>query len=727
MDTPNKLRLRGHLHHQQDHQYAHSNASTASPLSSSSASPLKSNSQHPSYLPLTSNLPPTIYAWSGKGHYHDRDADSGNNKGSRHGRVRRRKLHGFHRVCRNIQLRIQTRTGLLFMRFMVLVSMYVLSQWILQGIDYIQDLYHDFQHQQQLNNKDPMSYFQPRYTIPLQDIPRKNWPVITRTLFRPHNSHLLREAKNAITELGREIRALLGSSSILSLQQPAGIAKNKYLTPWEMSPQERDKWNNDKNSPDALLFRQRLAANAKWLRGDFQHDPHWPLSMLPDLVPGRALVISGGDKQLLYLKALVHTVRVIHQSTIPIRIVYRDSLDLTEPSKRDIRQQAQINNGNKNNDTNNNDNIQFIDLSTYFDLDAANIEGWNLKAFGVLAVPETQVAVLDADVLLLRPPEDLFQARGYQRTGALFFHDRVKPQFYWDVHVFVKWLQPSFSISRSARAQRLLVYGNTNGGSIFGGSTAYTEQVQEAGVMLIDKTRRARGIWAACLIFGRDDIRKYIQNDHMYGDKEVYWSVMEALADNDQPADYVVNNNNYEFARFYPGVIGGTVTDFAGRTTHLPLDATPEQIQAEFAISRAGNDALCGRLLHFDDDGVPLWANGGYMLKEDDWFSSAAISQSAINPVWFIDGGDAQTENFPNPWLPWWRNMLQWYGTLLGQNQVWALHRAMGVECLSPNSRQLRTVPMKMANTARRAVQYYFEQRVKKASIARDTNMTSTS
>ena len=141
--------------------------------------------------------------------------------------------------------------------------------------------------------------------------------------------------------------------------------------------------------------------------------PTWPLSQLPGKIKGQAVIISAVDKQFCYLQTLIHTIRVVHHSRIPIRIVFRDATDLTEPSITKIidslPQPDRIR------------DIQFIDLSTYFDLDSTNLRGWNLKAFGIFSVAETEVALLDADVLLLQPPEGLFQAKGYKTNGGTLF------------------------------------------------------------------------------------------------------------------------------------------------------------------------------------------------------------------------------------------------------------------------------------------------------------------
>jgi len=374
-----------------------------------------------------------------------------------------------------------------------IVALYFCYRWAEQFMDFVLDTFRSMRKRRQRNH----SLFDLHYNIPVEDIPPENWPVPIR-FFRPHNAKIIAEARNAIVEFGIELRSLLGNTDDQNIHQLG----RKYLMPWSVSGQQGNNNNNSQDEKEdtqteALVFRKRLRSRAIWLRGD-STQPHWPLSELPAPVDDQALVISAGDKQLHYLKTLIYTVRVIHQSTIPIRIVYRDDQDLTENSKQEIQQSLAKHGGAVVGD------IQYIDLSQYFDLQVAQLKGWNLKAFGMLAVPETRIAVMDADVLLLRRPEELFLAEGFQRTGALFYHDRVKPQFYWNVHVYARWLQPNLS----AMAEKLFWYGGYYTGY-------YTSHVQEAGMLLLDKRRRSLGVWAACLLFGRVDIRKYIQMDHM--------------------------------------------------------------------------------------------------------------------------------------------------------------------------------------------------------------------
>jgi hypothetical protein len=88
-----------------------------------------------------------------------------------------------------------------------------------------------------------------------------------------------------------------------------------------------------KGGQASLAFRKRLHSRAPWLRGNPQSDPYWPLSTLPTPVQGgKAILICAGDPQLAYLKTLVHAIRVIRNSAIAIRIVFRDKDDLKEES-----------------------------------------------------------------------------------------------------------------------------------------------------------------------------------------------------------------------------------------------------------------------------------------------------------------------------------------------------------------------------------------------------------
>ena len=165
---------------------------------------------------------------------------------------------------------------------------------------------------------------------------------------------------------------------------------------------------------------------------------------------GKAIVICAGNPQLHYLKNLVYSIRVDHGSSMPIRIVFLDDNDLT-PSAR-VEVESVIPEGTPH-------NLYFHPLCDYFNLKAVHLKGWDLKAYGLLAVPEHEVLFVDVDVMLLQPPEAMFAPKGYQDTGALFYHDRMLVKYFdflYDPGTFAKAMQPNLSPT----AQKLIGNGN---------------------------------------------------------------------------------------------------------------------------------------------------------------------------------------------------------------------------------------------------------------------------
>ena len=411
--------------------------------------------------------------------------------------------------------------------------------------------------------------------------------------------------------------------------------------------------DNNNNDDAQLAIRKQLYDLAPWLKGDYHH-VGWPLSQFPTIHQdpnSKAIVVCAGDKQYAYLDALVYTIRVVHQSPITIHISYKGDTDLSPSSRKTLSDKF-----------GHDQNLNFLDLSQIFDLDAAKLNGWNLRIFGLLAVPEANLAMLDVDVILYQPPEALFQLSSYQQMGAHFFHDRINSEGLWQPRQLLLRLQPQ----PSQQAQRAL----TNG------QMPFNEHIQEAGVVLINKARRSIGLWAACLLVGRWDIRRFVQRDLVYGDKELYWTAFEAV------------NEPYTFAKYYPGSIGAVLTNFDEITMSYTAVTSSDMI----TINDQQNVALCGRIVHFDEAGQPIWSNGGYLTKEDDRDSKKVKSQDGLQPILFIDGG----YEFGPAGKP-------------GLNQYWKFHDKMGVNCLYPNSRKIQQVPPDEAKKGAEAVKYYLQ------------------
>lgn len=471
--------------------------------------------------------------------------------------------------------------------------------------------------------------------------------------------------------------------------------------------------NNTIINNEFAFFQERLhALTASWLQGN-PNDPEWPYNQFPNKALSHqhfqdkqnnnqgndhyAIVVCAGDRQYAYLETLLYTIRIIHdESTMPIYITYRGNEDLQPTSRQQLYSQF--------------DSLHFIDLTQY--IDCTYLKGWDLRMFGLLFLPNpvtTNVLILDADVLLLQPPSVFFQSSSYKLTGAWFFHDRMFPERHWQPRKFLYHIQPQ----PSSVAIQLLTQDQPK--------NQYHEHVQESGVLVLDLQRHYKTLWTICLMVGRPDIRRFAQWDLIYGDKEFYWSAFE-----------LIHDHQYTFSNYYPGVLGGVVVDFeksAGGEPKLVVkddddngdndekekasDKLLKEIMLQSSSSQNVSLALCGRLLHFDDNGKPLWSNGGYLTKDDDR-KSRHDGGEGLNPVLYVEGGrfdvpgststlgadnnnhkDNNNKNNNNDASP--------------RIQVWKLHPPLGVEGLIPSkdSGGIQLVPPEIRNTAKAAIEHY--------------------
>lgn len=174
------------------------------------------------------------------------------------------------------------------------------------------------------------------------------------------------------------------------------------------------------------------------------------------------------------------------------------------------------------------------------------------------------------------------------------------------------------------------------------------------------------------------------------------------------------------------GTFGGIATDFEfNNVAILPTDKGPE-IAAKLDVANENRFGLCGRLVHFDSEGRPLWSNGGYLTKEEEWPSTTAIGRFPLNPVWYVDGGDWTREELvpttvvagpvdkfwawisPNPLLE--ETYIHWERVkdYVPLNQDWRSHDRIGANCLMANSRGIQQVPPESYAIALKAVERCF-------------------
>jgi hypothetical protein len=201
--------------------------------------------------------------------------------------------------------------------------------------------------------------------------------------------------------------------------------------------------------------------------------------------------------------------------------------------------------------------ISVHNIYDYFDNNTIHFGKFDVKPFAILASNFTEVALIDADVGFLQHPDSVFRLKSYQRAGAHFFHDRTMPY-------------------TTPRSSNVLGAVTTNPSYVARKTRTWfnlTEHEQESGVVVINKKTRFAGILGVTRL--NDYHERRILHANTHGDKESYWLGFEMVGE------------TYAFTDYYPGSIG-----FKNK------------------------EQTCGRMVHFDDSGMPFWWNGGFKNAE---------------------------------------------------------------------------------------------------------------
>ena len=202
------------------------------------------------------------------------------------------------------------------------------------------------------------------------------------------------------------------------------------------------------------------------------------------------------------------------------------------------------------------DNIKILDVTEFFDNEKADIVGWAVKPFAALASSFEEIMLMDADAMFLSNPEILFQDPEYIKTGTLFFLDRTMlPNK--DRTGFVTELMPR-PMSEEVKNTR------------FWNKLSYHEM--ESGIVLLNTAIVLDGLLAVCSL-NANPIREQVYKN-IHGDKETFW------------LGFAMINKKYHFNPFRAAAVGNL---------------------------RDGN--VCGKILHFDHRGLPLWWNSGLKYR----------------------------------------------------------------------------------------------------------------
>ena len=264
-------------------------------------------------------------------------------------------------------------------------------------------------------------------------------------------------------------------------------------------------------------------------------------SLTNNMSQQRGAVIATGAH---YFPMCVHAIRTLRllNFTLPIEVFYLNADDLPAESVAFLNGMP---------------GVRAIDISSRFNMTILELRSWDIKPFAILGSSFKEVLLLDADVVLVKHPDCLFESEEYARTGAVFFTDRFLLN---RRRHYRAWFEEIMPEPHSPKLVNSEMYRDLS------------SYQQESGVVLIDKTRRLTGLLATCLLNCKEE-RKQIHRK-TYGEKETFWLGFE------------ISEDPYEFYDNHAGSVG---TAGIHRQT--------------------GNILHCGKLAHFDHDGELLWFN----------------------------------------------------------------------------------------------------------------------
>ncbi|KAH2970917.1 hypothetical protein KXW43_008694 [Aspergillus fumigatus] len=295
---------------------------------------------------------------------------------------------------------------------------------------------------------------------------------------------------------------------------------------------------------------------------------------------GRGLVFSAGDNQAPFLLASIPAIRQLG-CDLPIEVMYLGDRDLSQ----DMREQLEALPG-----------VTRRDLSVMVNDNGWTLAGWAGKPFAILFSSFREAIFIDADSLFLQNPETLFEDEAYQKTGALFFKDRLMMP-----ESKKRWLQEILPRPVSSKAMESRFWKGQSG------------HMQESGVVVVDKWRHFIALLLVTRMNGPDrDGDKSKQKtgvyDMVYGDKETFWLGWELIGD----LDYAFHDGDAGVMGTLektPAVKGPVAQEEPAKTntTDQGMTTAPEMY------------TICApQLLHLDRSGRPLWFNGWLLPNKFD-------------------------------------------------------------------------------------------------------------
>ncbi|KAJ3092668.1 hypothetical protein HK100_006893 [Physocladia obscura] len=319
---------------------------------------------------------------------------------------------------------------------------------------------------------------------------------------------------------------------------------------------ESDNDNTVRNSLTVIIAKlERMLY--PWLKPSYDGVYELQTALQKDSI---GIVMTVGNKYFYVAENLIISLRTVLNVTIPVEVYYAGADDLS-PNRINVLCELPL--------------VDVVDIQTIFPLETANVTGWAIKAWALLASRFETVLFMDADITFLENPMSVLESPLFVKNRLLFFHDRKlhHPGSFPGIRL-LKEMNPQLSKYGAnlffSRSQK--IHGTTN--------------EMESGFIVLD--RSDTGVFFSLLLTAKMNAqleREKVLYQKVHGDKESFWFATETL------------RVPYAFVPDYAGSIG---------------------IEDSSTYGNARMIQLChGKLLHLNEDRNPFWFHAGSVLHGD--------------------------------------------------------------------------------------------------------------
>lgn len=287
------------------------------------------------------------------------------------------------------------------------------------------------------------------------------------------------------------------------------------------------------------------------------------------MINGKGIVMTVGD---FYFPYAVHNIKILRSlgCDLPIEIFHGGKDDLSEDKKEYFEKI---------------DGVKVINIYTIYDSEKIILQGYDYKAFSIVASSFKEVLFIDADVVFLTNPSSLFETEEYKKKSAIFFHDRFinfrSAGEAWLNTFMPKGREYSLQVKNSPfwkKESRFLL---------------------ESGVMVFNKENHWFGLLMA-LKLNTGDGKKQMGR-HTYGDKETFWIALELMGE------------DYHYYDVEAGMIGiRQNSSLRGNIIHCHPNGKIFWIQGGIVVDKhnKGLKNVVNRFTHMTDPSLPYeWKN----------------------------------------------------------------------------------------------------------------------